>query len=134
MDGKDRTVLHSTNIVWPNALTIDYATQFIYWIDALLDYIESSFRDGTHRTILYRETVRLFRPFGLTLFKDELYMTDIDAREVRTLGVKDNRNELETVYTDIVEPMSVIAVHSTRQPHCKNLYVLSHYIRLSIHL
>ena len=124
MDGKDRMILHSTNIIWPNALTIDYATQFIYWIDARLDYIESSFRDGTHRMVLYRETVRHFRPFGLTLFKDELYMTDIDAREVRVFKVKENRNELVTVYTEIVEPMSVIAVHSTRQPDCKTLYYI----------
>jgi hypothetical protein len=119
MDGKDRTVLHSTNVVWPNALTIDYTTQTLYWIDAKLDYIESSFRDGTQRQVLYREINVHFRPFGLTFFRDKLYMADIDAREVRSFLVKSNRSELLTIYSDSLEPMSVVAVDETRQPYVR---------------
>ena len=115
MDGKNRIVLHSTNIVWPNALTIDYATQYLYWIDAKLDFIETSFMDGTRRDALHRETNRHFRPFGLTLFKDHLYMADIDAREIRSFDIR-NGSVLEVVYSEFVEPMAVVAVHPLRQP------------------
>ena len=117
MDGRNRIILHSTNIIWPNALTIDYTTQCIYWVDAKLDYIETSFRDGSRRQVLYREKNLHFRPFGLTFFRDRLFMVDIDAREVRSFLVKSNGSELVTIYTDTVEPMSVVAVDSTRQPH-----------------
>jgi low density lipoprotein receptor-related protein 5/6 len=117
MDGTDRMILHSSNMIWPNAVTIDYVTQCIYWIDAKLDYIETSFRDGSRRKILYRERSRHFRPFGLTLFKDELFMADIDAREVRAFEVKSNTSELVTIFSEILEPMSVVAVHEGRQPH-----------------
>ena len=72
--------------------------------------------DGSLRTVLYREFTRHFRPFGLTLFKDKLYMVDIDAREVRSFDVKKKERELPTVYSAVVEPMSVVAVHSVRQP------------------
>ena len=75
--------------------------------------------DGSRRTVLYRETTRHFRPFGLTLFKDKLFMVDVDAREVRAYNVKSNDNDLQTIYTTILEPMSVVAVHPVRQPHCE---------------
>ena len=122
MDGQNRMVLHSTNVVWPNALTVDYSTQTLYWIDAKLDYIESSFRDGSRRQILYREKNVHFRPFGLTFYRDRLFMVDIDAREVRSFLVKSTTSELSTIVTDdinILEPMSVVAVHESRQPYGK---------------
>ena len=39
MDGSDEKELHNKEIVWPNAITIDYPADKIYWIDAHLDYI-----------------------------------------------------------------------------------------------
>lgn len=120
MDGKNRIVLHSTNIVWPNALTVDYATQYLYWIDAKLDFIEMSFMDGSRRTVLYRETNRHFRPFGLTLFNDKLYMADIDARQIRSFDVRTG-TDLEVVYSDFAEPIGVVAVHPVRQPLGENV-------------
>ena len=42
MDGRDRTVLIDTDIVSPYGITIDYAEQRIYWVDAELDKIEYS--------------------------------------------------------------------------------------------
>jgi sugar lactone lactonase YvrE len=122
MDGKSRMVLHSKNIVWPNALTVDYTTQCLYWIDANLDYIESSFMDGSRRTILYRELNLHFRPYGLTYFNDYLYMADVDARIIRSFDVR-NGSQLEEIYSQVVEPTSVVAVHPTRQPHVRMVCV-----------
>ena len=36
MDGSDRSVIHNTSLVWPNAITLDIATQTLYWADAML--------------------------------------------------------------------------------------------------
>ena len=41
--------LHSAHVIWPNALTIDYATHTLYWADAKLRVIESSGVDGSNR-------------------------------------------------------------------------------------
>ena len=125
MDGQERTVLHSTNLVWPNSLTLDYATQTLYWIDGRLDYIESSLSDGSRREVLYREKHLHFRPFGLTFFKDRLYMADIDGREIRSFLVKSNKTELLTIYTEVLEPMSVVAVAESRQPHGTHIHTYS---------
>ena len=49
MDGHRRDVLISSEIVWPNALTLDLARLRVYWVDAKLNRIESADYDGEHR-------------------------------------------------------------------------------------
>ena len=51
MDGTSREVLHNTNLVWPTALTLDYDTQTLYWLDASLDKLETSHVNGSNRRL-----------------------------------------------------------------------------------
>ena len=74
MDGSNRSVIHNTNLIWPNALTLDYASQVLYWADASLDQIESSNVDGSNRRVIASTGVN--HPFGITLFEDKLYFSD----------------------------------------------------------
>lgn len=73
MDGSSRTVLHNTNLQTPYALTIDYATQTLYWADYALNKLESSRTDGTNRQLL---NSNLRDPYGITFFAGSLYWTD----------------------------------------------------------
>ena len=114
MDGAARSILHNTSLTWPNALTLDYDSQVLYWADASLDKIESSNVDGSNRQIV---TVRgLFHPFGITVFQDTLYWSDwrLDAILLRRLGDSQNTtiifSGLET------EPMAIVVVSAQRQP------------------
>jgi len=55
MDGSLRTVVINTRLGWPNALTVDYDTNKLWWGDAHLDYIECvTFRIYYHTTHLQR--------------------------------------------------------------------------------
>lgn len=49
MDGSSRSVIVSTDIYWPNGLTLDYEEQKLYWADAKLNFIHKSNLDGSHR-------------------------------------------------------------------------------------
>jgi len=40
MDGSVRMVVINTQLGWPNALTVDYVTNRLWWGDAHRDYIE----------------------------------------------------------------------------------------------
>ena len=80
MDGSNRSVIHSTNLIWPNALTLDYASQVLYWADASLDKIESSNVDGSNRRVIVSTGVN--HPFGITLFEDKLYFSDWEVRDI----------------------------------------------------
>ena len=80
MDGSNRSVIHSTNLIWPNALALDYPVQVLYWADARLDKIESSNVDGSNRRVIVSTGVN--HPFGITLFEDKLYFSDWVVRDI----------------------------------------------------
>ena len=49
MDGSDRKKIIDTSLFWPNGLTIDYASNRLFWADAKHHVIESADLDGSNR-------------------------------------------------------------------------------------
>lgn len=84
MDGTNRTVIHNTSLVWPNALTIDIPTQTLYWADASLDKIEKSNIDGRNRIVLAQ--VGVVHPFGIVFENGTLYFSDWSDNTIRYLS------------------------------------------------
>ena len=74
MEGRNRTALHTTNLQTPYALTIDYATQTLYWADYALNKLESSNTDGSNRRLL---TTNIRDPYFMTFFEGTLYWGDL---------------------------------------------------------
>lgn len=73
MEGSGRTAIIATNLQTPYALTIDYATQTLYWADYTLNKLESSNTDGSNRRLL---TTNIRDPYAITFFAGILYWTD----------------------------------------------------------
>jgi len=120
MDGRNRSVIHNTSLVWPNGLTLDYSTQVLYWADASLDKIESSNVDGSNRRVLVN--IAGYHPFGITLFEDTLYFSDWAAvfpfqNSIRTTN-KSGGQSVQTLYqTDCgLRPYGVQVFSEQRQP------------------
>ena len=84
MDGSNREVIHNTSLIWPNALTIDYQSQTLFWADANLEKIECSGVDGRNRTLL--TSTGIGHPFGIAFHQNVLYISDIGSRTVRVLS------------------------------------------------
>ncbi|KAL3265566.1 hypothetical protein HHI36_009771 [Cryptolaemus montrouzieri] len=80
LDGTDRTIIVSKDLVWPNGVTLDVTTRKIYWCDAKEDKIEYANMDGTERRVLINTNVP--HVFGLSLMGDYLYWTDWDRRSI----------------------------------------------------
>ena len=118
MDGTSQTVLHNTGLVWPNGLTIDYATQTLYWVDAQLDRIETSTASGTGRRIL--STTNIYHPFGIDVFQGTLYWTDWQARAVLKASVSQPTSVQYVIYNLYLDPMSIRTVSLQRQQFSKN--------------
>ena len=78
MDGNPDTKrkLVTPGIGWPNGITIDYQTDYLYWADAKEKKIEKIFvgNDVGKRVVL--TTRILSRPFGLTVHGDFLFWSD----------------------------------------------------------
>jgi len=115
MDGRNRSVIHNTSLVWPNGLTLDYSTQVLYWADANLDKIESSNVDGSNRRVLVN--IAGYHPFGITLFEDTLYFSDWIINGIRTTN-KSGGQSVQTLYqTDCsLHPYGVQVFSEQRQP------------------
>lgn len=74
MDGANRNAVITTDLYWPNALTLDYQNQILYWADAWLDKVEMSTTTGANRRVL--SNLYIYHPFGITFCDGHLYWTD----------------------------------------------------------
>lgn len=119
MDGLRRSVLISTNIYWPNGLTIDYVNSKIYWIDAKLEYIRSCNLDGSDEVIFPHQ---LAHPFALTLFDGTLFWTDWKTRSINSLTLWSDLADVEVIFKSINDPMDVHVYSEDRQ--LKGIYPL----------
>lgn len=112
MDGTGRTVLHTDNLVWPNALTIDYATQILYWMDGSLDRLESSKTDGSERTLL--STLQIYHPFSITFYQGDLYWSDWQLDAILMTSLSD-LSKVTVVGNFSQDPMGVVSVCTGKQ-------------------
>lgn len=63
LDGSDHKAIVSTNLAFPNGLSIDYTNKKLFWADSLKDRIETSDLHGRYRVTLVSGFID---PFGLT--------------------------------------------------------------------
>ena len=116
MDGNISTVLHNTSLEWPNGLTLDIDNQTLYWIDGILDQIETSTADGWGRKVLTKQNIS--RPFAVSYFKNHLYWSDWSRNTIRTVSLK-MPNSVTFVNSDnrlVDDPVGLEVVTAARQP------------------
>lgn len=113
MDGRNRSVIHNTGLVWPNGLTLDFQNQVLYWADASLDVIESSNVDGSNRMLITDYNV--LHPFGLALFDGILYFTDWSGLSVKSVDPRIG-NVSDVLRGLNGQPFGIKAVSEQREP------------------
>lgn len=130
MDGRNRVVLHSEHLSWPNSLTLDHTTDTLYWADAKLHVIESSDINGMNRRPVLTRGV--YHPFGITVFEDRLYWSDWYSLAILSTGKDIGRNissledgvsaqeyqlsqNVSEVYTELFFPTDLHVVHPVLQ-------------------
>lgn len=71
MDGNpaSRKAIVKEDIVWPNGLCLDYASERIYWIDAKLKSIFTADLDGSNIHRILHNAAQILHPFSLTVFE-----------------------------------------------------------------
>ena len=116
MDGTSRRVLFEADLKWPNGLTLDYATQTLYWVDAHFHKLESSNTDGSNRQELSIKADYLPHPFGLTFHRGHLYWTDWIQNAILTAPVNDAQNGVTVVQKWLrLDPMAIHVISAERQ-------------------
>ena len=117
MDGLNRTVIHDTNLMQPNGLTIDYTTLTLYWTDTgrYTGKIESSGVDGSNRTVVSNQEI--YQLFGISLYGNSLFFTDF-ITGVNVIDL-DREGTNEVMHLDIgtcETPIGIEVFSIERQP------------------
>ncbi|XP_046659437.1 low-density lipoprotein receptor-related protein 2 [Homalodisca vitripennis] len=115
MDGSNltRILTYENDIAWPNALTIDYFSERIFWADAHLDYIASADLEGRHRHIVLSGE-KVPHVFAITLFEDNIYWTDWNMKAV-TRANKFTGKDLQVLRNTTHRPYDIHVFHALRQ-------------------
>lgn len=113
-DPSTRHVLISKNLLWPNALAIDYTIDRIWWADAKLHTIESADLDGRKRRIILSENIN--HPFALTIFQNYMYWTDWEHRRGSINKANKFTGAERSVLQENLSPMDIHVHHEQRQP------------------
>ncbi|XP_063382257.1 low-density lipoprotein receptor-related protein 2 isoform X1 [Cydia fagiglandana] len=119
MDGSHRMAIITTKIYWPNGLTLDTATQRVYFADSKLDFIDFCNYNGTGRQQVLAGSHYLLHPHSLTMFEDTLYWTDRQLN--RVLSAHKFRGTNQTVVSHLIsQPLSIHVHHPSLQPQYTN--------------
>lgn len=118
MAGNRREVIVSTDLGWPNGLSIDYDEQKMYWADAQKDRIERSNLDGNYREVIVQTTVH---PFSLTVYGYHIFWTDWTLRGVYRAEKHTGSNLKMLMQGLSTRPMGIIAFSASRQKCTNNL-------------
>ena len=114
MDGRNRTVIHNTELVQPNGLTLDHSQQILYWTDAHRDRIESSRVDGSNRRVVSSQMI--YQPFDISVYRDILYFTDF-LSGVNTIPLVNGIGSVSTILNSLCEnTVGIEVVSIERQP------------------
>ena len=104
MDGSARQTIVTGNLLWPNGLTIDQATNRLFWADAKLDKIESSDLAGGNRQHMMSSSSNI-HPFGLTLHQDMLYWADWNTRSISSFNL--SSGTMKDIVSGLQKPMDI---------------------------
>ncbi|CAH2009921.1 unnamed protein product [Acanthoscelides obtectus] len=122
MDGSDAKVIVKNNLGWPNALTISYETNELFWADAREDYIAVSDLDGNNiKVVASREKnpkLQLHHVFAIDIWEDYIYWTDWETKSVERCN-KYTGEDCKNVFSTLHRPMDIRVVHPYRQPSVK---------------
>ncbi|XP_067949899.1 low-density lipoprotein receptor-related protein 2-like [Watersipora subatra] len=95
MDGTDKMIIVSEDLMSPQGIVTDIVNQRLYWIDSSTDKLEMSDYNGLGRKILLNGGQTIPHPYDLTINGHMLYITDKTKLGVFTLDVLDPRNTLQ---------------------------------------
>ena len=115
-DLSTRRVLVDSDIVWPNGLTLDYAEQKLYWLEAKLGYIAVVDWEGNNRkTIFVGDKQTLPQPFAISMSTGALFWTDWETQALYSYNISLDQVSRVKVRGKL-SPMDIRVFEPTRQP------------------
>lgn len=128
MDGSARQTIVTGNLVWPNGLTIDQATNRLFWADAKLNKIESSDLTGGNRQLVMSSAADI-HPYGLTVHQGMLYWTDWNTKSISRFNLSSGNEE--EIVRGLQKPMDIHVFDPSLIFSGSSIYFLSFFFIIS---
>ncbi|XP_021055629.1 low-density lipoprotein receptor-related protein 8 isoform X9 [Mus pahari] len=124
LNGADRQTLVSDNIEWPNGITLDLLSQRLYWVDSKLHQLSSIDFSGGNRKMLIFSTDFLSHPFGVAVFEDRVFWTDLENEAIFSAN-RLNGLEIAILAENLNNPHDIVIFHELKQPKAADACDLS---------
>ncbi|XP_042538262.1 low-density lipoprotein receptor-related protein 8 isoform X7 [Dipodomys spectabilis] len=124
LNGVDRQTLVSDNIEWPNGIALDLLNQRLYWVDSKLHQLSSIDFSGGNRKMLIFSTDFLSHPFGIAVFEDKVFWTDLENEAIFSAN-RLNGLEISILAENLNNPHDIVIFHELKQPRAADACELS---------
>lgn len=122
MDGSDKKYIVTGNLGWPNALTISFETNELFFGDAREDFISVCDLDGSNRKVVahrkYNPNINLHHIFSIAVWEDRVYFSDWESKSIEYCDKYTGKN-CGTLIKLIHRPMDLRIFHPIRQQRLK---------------
>ena len=112
LDGTDRQVIVSSNILTPNSLIIDYVSSRMYWTDFFK--IHTSDLEGEDSFTVYRTQSR--RPTAIAVYRNMLYWAEWKPKRIATCTT--NGENVHTLVDNVIKTAAIHVLDRSRQLTC----------------
>lgn len=122
MDGSESKFIVTGNLGWPNALTISFETNELFFGDAKEDFISVCDFDGKNRKIVahrkFNPSLNLNHIFSIAVWEDKVYFSDWESRSIEYCD-KYTGNNCGTLIKLVHRSMDLKIFHPIRQRRLK---------------